>query len=222
MKFRTVIVLAAAAGLSAASSARALTVGELQEKMRSSESSVRTMQFRYVQEMRSSLANEVRISSGTVYLRKPRDLRIEQSGPERQLIVASGKSVFVYTPRFKQVLKDSWDRWIERNTFFPGLSGFSDTLQKLTRDYRWEIRGDGEIDGEKTLQVTLHRKGEGEPADHLDLWLGEADFIPRKTELVSGTLKLTTTVAALRVNPGLDAGLFKFEPPAGTGTIEMP
>src|SRR5438270_13774674 len=139
--------------------------------MRSSESSVKTLEFLYIQEMRSSLASEVRTSSGTVYLRKPKQLRIEQSGPERQLIVSSGKAVYVYTQRFKQVLQDSWDRWFSKNTFFPGLSGFSGTLQKLTQEYQWEIRGVGELNGEKTVEVSLRRSGEGGPKDRLDIWV---------------------------------------------------
>jgi outer membrane lipoprotein-sorting protein len=128
--------------------------------------------------------------------------------------------VFVYTPRFKQVLKDSWGRWSAKNFFFPGLPGASEALQELIGGYRWEIRGTGKVGGDGVVEVLL--KKPGKDGERLTLWLGTEDGIPRKTELASGTLKLTTTLSSVKLNPDLDRGLFRFEKPAGIEVIEVP
>ena len=198
----------------------ALTPAELQTRMAQADAALKTVSFDYVQELRSEAASEARRSSGTASIRKPRSLRIEQTDPERQLVVSDGHSVYVYTPRFHQVLKDSWKHWLSQNLFFPGLSGFSDTLKKLEEDYTWEILGEVQLRGEKTLALRL--KKNGTPGESLDLWVGASDFIPRRSEVVSGTLKLSTTLTELRKNPDLAAGLFKFNKPKDARVIAVP
>ena len=194
---------------------------ELQAKMSESDSSTESIQFDYIQEMSSSLSAEVRKSSGTAYFKKPKNLRIDQKGPERQLIVSSGRNVFIYTPRFNQVLKDSWDGWFAKSIFFPGLIGFEKTLEKLKKDYEWKIVGVSDLNGEKTWSVRLTQTPPGGGAD-LSLWLGEADFIPRKTEVTAGTLKVTTTLVSLERNLSLDPVLFNFRRPPDSDVIKIP
>lgn len=199
----------------------AVTVSELQEEMARSDSTIKSMSFGYIQEVRSSLTSEVQTSSGIAYFSKPRNLRIEQKEPERQLIVSSGKTVFIYTPRFHQVIKDSWNNWFSKNSFFPGLVGFSETLKKLKKDYNWTIVGVDDLNGEETFSVRLENAGD-DTGQRLNLWVGKADFIPRKTEVITGTLKLTTTLVSLKKNPELDAELFHFVQPEDSEMIEIP
>ena len=200
--------------------AHALTVSELQERMREANSSISSIRFNYVQEMTSELSREARKSSGKAYVKKPRNLRIEQKEPEDQLVVTSGKNVFVYTPRFNQVLKDSWKRWFSKNSFFPGLVGFDETMSKLKKQYEWKIMGASEINGEQTVNVHL-RNSAGQD-DQLNLWLGASDFIPRKTEAISGTLKVTTTLISIVYNLDLDSRLFDFQKPPKAEVIQIP
>jgi outer membrane lipoprotein-sorting protein len=120
----------------------------------------------------------------------------------------------------KAVRKDSWGRWSAKNFFFPGLPGASEALQELIGGYRWEIRGTGKVGGDGVVEVLL--KKPGKDGERLTLWLGTEDGIPRKTELASGTLKLTTTLSSVKLNPDLDRGLFRFEKPAGIEVIEVP
>jgi len=188
-----------------------------------SDSSLESVQFNYSQKMVSSLTKEVRASSGTAYFKKPGMLRIEQVKPERQLIVSAGKFVFIYTPRFHQVIKKLWKRYFSDHLFFPGLLGFSDTLKKLKKEYQWKIVGTDMVGGEKTLTVRLKSLSQDRQGrtGHLDLWVGESDFIPRKTELVEGTLKVTTVLGSLQLNPKLEPQLFKFRKPANTELIRL-
>ena len=197
-----------------------MTVAEVQEKMAQSDASLESVRFTYVQEMRSSLTEEVQTSSGIACFKKPRNLRIEQKEPLPQLIVSSGKYVFIYTPRFKQVLKDSWDRYFSKSSFFPGLIGFQETMQKLKDRYQWNVAEVSDLNGEKILHLRL--KSLGTDTDQMDLWIAQSDFIPRKAEMVTGTLKVTTTLVALEKNPSLGPELFKFERPEESRVISVP
>lgn len=198
----------------------ALTVSTLQEKISNSDLSLESIQFNYLQEMHSTLTSEVHSSSGIAYLKKPKELRIEQIEPEKQLIVSSGKNVFIYTPRFKQVIQESWNRWFANNLFFPGILGFSETFQRFKNEYHWEITGTLELNGEKL--VTVHLQSLSKEKDHhLNLWVSESDFIPRKTELVFGTLTLVTTCTSLQKNPELKSDLFRFRRPPDSEMIQL-
>ena len=199
---------------------RAMSVPELQEKMRESDSTLTGLEFQYVQVMTSALSSETQRSSGVAYFSKPRSLRVEQKEPENQLVVASGKNVFIYTPRFNQVLKDSWDRWFKRNSFFPGLMGFQETVDRLKKQYEWKILGHFDLNGESTVNIRL-KKPSGD-REELNLWLGASDYLPRKTEVILGTLKVTTTLVSLRRNPDLDPDLFDFKGPPDAEFIKVP
>lgn len=198
----------------------AITVPELQEKMEQASLKVEGLSFHYLQEMRSELNSTVRHSSGTAVLLKPRHFRLEQTQPEPQTVVSSGKTVFIYTPRFRQAVKNSWNKWLSENLLFPGLATFSDAMKKLKGDYEWSILEEREMNGEKTICVRLNSRS-AQQHHHLILCLGAADFIPRKTEWVSGTLSLSTTILSLEINPALSYELFRFRPPKGTAVVEL-
>ena len=186
------------------------------------ESSMESIRFDYVQEMRSELTSEIKQSSGTAYFKKPKQLRVEQQTPEPQLIVSEGKTIFIYTPRFGQVLKDSWTKWSSQNLLFPGLVTFSNTFQNLKKNYSWEILESVEINGEKNLVVKLIPTTKTQEKSWLKLWLREQDYLPRKTEWVSGTLSLVTTMGSLEKNAELKPDLFKFNRPPNTEVIQAP
>lgn len=212
----------AAAFLFTTGSASAWTVQELQTKMREADSALKSVQFDFTQETRSELTPEVRKSSGTAWARKPRDLRLEQKSPEEQLIVASGKTVTVYTPRFKQALTQKADSWFGQNLLFPGLAGFSGTLDRLANDFIWTLSEEMNADGGRTIKARLEGKAAKREGETLILWIAETDFIPRKTEYRAQTLSLTTQVSALKINPDPPADLFKFRLPPKATLIRMP
>ncbi len=212
-----------ALGVSAAAAGAAqISVQELQEKMLASDLRLTSLKVDYAQKMTSSLTAEVKKTSGTAYLRKPRELRIEQGDPEPQIIVASGKTVQIYTPRFRQVVKDSWQRWSDSQLLLPGIAGFGQTLDRLKKEYAWDIQGSTVIKGMNMILLKLSKPDGAAERENLTMWISETDFIPRRSELVMGTLKMTTEVKAIELNPELDRALFRFQPPKDTTVIQAP
>lgn len=148
-------------------------------------------------------------------------LRIEQDSPERQVIVTQGKNVFIHTPRFNQVLKDSWKNWSRKNSFLPGLFGSSGTLERLQKDYVWNMESGENLNGEETVVVRLESNAEGVD-EELKLWLGASDFVPRQAQVASEGWSLITFLTSLKLNLSLDPGLFRFSPPKDAVLIKVP
>ena len=196
-----------------------LTVAELQRNIREQDRKLESIQFEYIQEMRSSQSRETAKSQGRAYFQKPQSVRIDQESPERQVIVTQGKTVFIYTPRFNQVLKDTWKNWSRKNSFLPGLFGSSGTLDRLEKDYAWTLENGEKLNGEDTVVVRLKPAAEGED---LKLWLGAADFVPRKAQVSMGGGSLVTTLRSLRMNAPLEPGIFDFSPPKNASVIKVP
>jgi outer membrane lipoprotein-sorting protein len=205
-----------------AATAQALSVPEIQSRIAEQDKKLKAVSFEYVQELRSEGSAETVKSTGKAYFSKPKSLRVEQKLPEAQMIVSSGKHVYIYTPRFKQVLRDSWSRWARQNSFLPGMFGSAETLDRLKKDFSWKVGASETVSSEKTIKVQLVENIEADPAQVLYLWLGEQDFIPRKAEFKRGTLSMTMSLVALKVNPELDPKLFKFSAPKDAQVVDVP
>ena len=205
--------------------AGAITVEQLQQKMQEHDAAIHSLEFTFVQRVRSSLDSQTKESAGSAFIVKPKQVRIDQLRPEKQLVIGSGKTVYIYTPRFNQVLKSSWDKWVSNNFAFPGLSGFSQTLQKMKENYVWEIVSEpssetgSETSGETRLIEVLLKNGTKET---LHLWVDPTDFVPRKTEFIYGTLTLTTRLENVKINEPVDANLFQFKKPKNVTVLAIP
>ncbi len=200
------------------SAARAYTVSELQGKIQEADKNLKSIKFEYSQEMKSAESSKSSTVIGKAFFVKPNRLRVELESPEKQLIVTSGKFLYVYTPRFNQVLKDSWKHWARSNFFFPGLFGSSGSFEMLKNSYQWSL---GQSNDPSTIKLTLVGKSSGQ-AESVDLWLGKDDFIPRRAELKNGGVSLITVLASLQLNPELNPSLFKFSAPKGASIVDVP
>jgi len=200
-----------------------LTAAELQQKILEQDGKLMSAQFEYVQEMRSSQTPEMIESKGKVYYQRPKKLRIEMESPERQVIVTQGKSVFIYTPRFNQVLKTSWKNWSEKDVFLllPGFFGSSGALEQLKKDYVWNVESRENLNDEETVAVRLQSSAQ-DSNKVVSLWLGAEDFVPRKVQVASESLLWVISLVSLKLNGTLDPQIFKFSPPKDAALIHVP
>lgn len=198
----------------------ALSIKEVQDKMGETSSSIEAAQFNYTQEMKSSLSEEVKESSGTVIFKKPKFLKIEQKSPEPQMIVTSGKIVVIYTPRFNQVIKKDWDEWMGANFFFPGITQISGSFEKLKKDYDWILEDPSNSYAKKEIKVRLKNKNSKEGMEML-FTLDEKDYLLRKMEFFLNTFKVTTWLQEFEKNPNLKEKDFEFKPPKDAAVFQM-
>ncbi|MBI2916061.1 MAG: outer membrane lipoprotein carrier protein LolA [Elusimicrobia bacterium] len=203
------------------SSLLAMTVSDVQKKMQASAETVQSLQFQYVQELRSLQSAESRVSTGTVFYKKPKWMRIEHSNTENQITITQGKVVYIVTPRFNQVVQQSWDDWFQKNFWSLGLADFSPLLEKAMKEYNWSLLENKEFQGEKMIRIALKNRTDPEGTPAITLWISPSDYLLRKTELVSGSLIWSTTIHAVVRNSDLKESLFQFKVPPNSKVIQI-
>ena len=189
----------------------AITIPELQDGMKKTYLALNSVQFDYEQLATSTLTTEMRVSTGTLYFKKPRFVRIEQKSPEIQFIIANGKEVTLYTPRFHQAMIEPWDRWANGNLLLMCLSGSLESLKTLEMEYEWTIVGDAILEKVPTWVVHLSPLNDKINLSLIRIWISQENYTIRKVEWARESLKVETTLNLFQKNPELKKDLFQFK-----------
>lgn len=148
-------------------------------------------------------------SSGRVALSAPRLFRWEYAKPYPQLIVADGKTVWVYDPDLQQVTKRPQGAE-EQNS---PLAALIDPAA-LERDYN--VRESGNEGGLSWLQLTPRKEGAG--FESARLGFGKAGLA--KMSIVDAVGQRTEiTFAGWKRNPAFAQGTFRYVPPQGVDVV---
>lgn len=170
-------------------------------------SSVESLRGTFTQETRDERGEVVESSSGTMAIQRPERFRWVYEEPFRQVIVADGEDLWVYDAALEQVsVRPMTDMLAAGPAVL--LSG---RYEALERDFR--ITDDGEPGW-----VRLEARDGGWQFDAVRVRMrGE---VPQRLELTDNLGQTTVlTLDELEINPGLDAALFRFEPPEGVDVI---
>src|SRR5215210_6056085 len=102
--------------LSLATPSRAvLPLGDVLSRMEQTQRSVQDVTFTFVEHVRQG--NVQGKITGLVQMKKPQLLRVVQETPQQQVIITDGKSLSLYFPAQKQLLKGDWKAWVEHTKF---------------------------------------------------------------------------------------------------------
>jgi outer membrane lipoprotein carrier protein len=150
-------------------------------------------------------------SSGKVALSAPRLFRWEYVKPYPQLIVADGKTVWVYDPDLQQVTKRPQGAE-EQN------SPLSALIDPGRLDAQFSVKEGGSADGLEWLVLTP--KGDAADASFRSARLGFATTGLVKMQVVD-TLGQRTEIAfsGWKRNPAFPASTFRYAPPKGVDVI---
>jgi outer membrane lipoprotein carrier protein len=148
-----------------------------------------------------------RTESGILMLRKPGKMRWAYSQPAGKLFVSDGKLLWLYTPdenRVERMKFQESDDMRAPLAFLLGKLNFDKEFRNLQ----------GKPEGSDT-RITAEPKTESLPYSAVEFLVGADSHI--KEVRVTGFDKsvLHFTFDQERLNPALDAKLFKFEPPKG-------
>jgi len=211
------IALAAvlAAGAALPGPARAETPAALLRCVQDRYGSLRDLAAGFVQESRVASLGRSRSRSGRLFFQAPGRMRWEYDGPEPQLVVADGKQLWFHRPERRQVVVQPMDAAFTRQTPLLFLFGRGD----FAAEFSWEER---ELAAGAGGAVSIALRPRVETTDLSRLVL----------EVVAGECRLAGTIvedafgnithlvfSGERTNTGLDAGLFRFVPPAGTEVV---
>lgn len=195
----------------------ASTLDEVVARLERAEKEVQSLQFDFTQKTTLSIGGRAAESRGTAIFQRPNRFRVEQSAPETQTFVSNGKQFWVYLPDRGQVLKDSMDNWASFAGFPQGLTPFRMDVAEMKKKYRFSLEKENE--GEV---LTLTPLDGGAYPFTLRLWVNMDTGIAQQTALVSDNLTALVTVRNVKVNPPLDAHVFRFVVPKGIEILELP
>ncbi|MGY1520149.1 outer membrane lipoprotein chaperone LolA [Luteimonas sp. A482] len=150
-------------------------------------------------------------SSGRVALSAPRLFRWEYEKPYPQLIVADGKTVWVYDPDLEQVSRRPQGSAEQDSP----LAALLDPA-RLDRDFL--VEEDGESDGLQWL--VLKPKQNAEEAAFQSARLGMGDTGLARMEIVDALGQRTQIrFSGWKRNPAFSADTFTYTPPAGVDVV---
>ncbi len=190
--------------------AKEVTVNEVISYVQKRYDTTEDITATFTQETYSPGAVEPVMASGKVFFKRPEMMRWEYERPVPQLIVTSGKEVYVYEKEARQVMVLPKERFLSSavsRAFFLG-KGSLRTFFDVTTDEEcglktvWCLRlvPKKESGTLKALRIVI------DPQTHLiqEMWI--SDELSSRTHI---------RFRDIRVNQHLSPDLFRFEPPAG-------
>ncbi len=152
-----------------------------------------------------------RTESGRLLLRKPGRMRWDYTKPQGKLFVSDGKWLWLYTPSGNRVekmkLKETDDMRAPL-AFLLGRLDFSKEFSKI----RARPEGDGTL-------IQAEPKSANLPYTDVEFLVGPHREIRRVKVTGYDKSVLEFEFRDEKLNPKLDAGLFRFEPPPGAEVI---
>jgi outer membrane lipoprotein carrier protein len=173
---------------------------------------LRTLQVDF--EERVSYGERVRrAEKGTLYLLRPGKMRWEYTDPKGKLFVADGQMFYLYSPHSNQVQRlkpKAAADWRAPLAFLLGRLDFGREFGPITIRPREEL-----------IELAAAPRSEREPFKEAVFHVAARTFEIRRI-VVTGQDGMVTEFLfrGERANPALEAGLFRFEPPAGAEIVD--
>lgn len=170
---------------------------------------LRSLSAWFVQSVRDEKGDVIQVSSGKMYMQKPRKFRWDYAEPYVQTIVADGKRVWLYDKDLEQVTVRAMDEALS-SVPLAVLSGAGPIAQSFV------IKAGANRAGVRWYELTP-RKQESE-FSLLRLAFAGEQLVTIELE---DALRQTTQLSLENVQRNVDlaAGLFVFEPPQGVDVV---
>jgi outer membrane lipoprotein carrier protein len=174
---------------------------------------------RFRQETRLHGFDQVQVGEGQVWILKPGMMRWDYAKPERQTIVASGDTLWIYLPQDRQVIRDQVAHSLGTRTpalFLAGQARLSELFTVTAPPLE-------ESSEPRLLQLELTPKSGAVPYALVQLGIDPNSYLVRRVRLADALGNITTMWfedidTAQPVNPSL----FQFQVPPGVDVISPP
>lgn len=171
---------------------------------------VHTLRADFEQQVFNARSELVQKASGRVTLQRPGRFRWDYTTPYHQVIVADGKTLWIYDADLDQVTEKPLDTLVKDT---PAVLLSSDASLKDSFD----VKDLGQQNGMAWVEL-LPRAG---ASNFKRVRLGFDQQGPRVMELTDGFDQLTRlSFSHVVLNAPVDPGLFQFQPPAGVDVIK--
>ncbi len=173
----------------------------------------------FTQETFNKSLKRTMTEEGSVFFKKPRNMRWDYSKPEVKKLIINPQKAWLYLPREKAAYVQKADNIFQSATLLRFLSG----LGKLKDDFQINYAAPEALDKHGNYLLKLTPKEKNSYLQALGITLDKDTYfiIQVSFEDLMGnitTLKFSNIV----MNADLSDKLFKFQPPAGTNIFDMP
>jgi outer membrane lipoprotein carrier protein len=203
----------------AAKAAQALGLDELMARVQDRYDRTQQLRAYFRQEIRLHGFDQVQTGEGQVWILKPGMMRWDYTKPERQTIIASGDTLWIYLPQDRQAIRDQVTPSLGARTpalFLAGQARLSDLFT---------ISGTPARDSSEAglLPLELTPKGGTLPYTQVQLGIDASSYLVRRVRLIDA-LGNTTTMwfADIDTEGAVDPSLFQFQVPPGVEVISPP
>jgi len=127
----------------------------------------------------TDVVNDTSTETGQISVRRDQKMRIEFTKPDPRVILRTGDSLFVFTPKIKRVEEYN----IGKNRSLVDqyvLLGFGTKSQNIEKSYDIALSGEEEIDRRKTFVLTLTPKSEDvrKQITKIQMWIDASSWLP--------------------------------------------
>lgn len=187
-------------------------VDEIVDKVQATYENTADLEATFLQESLIKTMDMVEKSEGKVYIKKPGKMRWDYKKPRKQEIVVEGKTIWIYKPDEKQVLKAPFSDNPQNRTPASFLSG----VGRLKDDFEIKLSK-----GSKNYMLSLTPKGIKGNIEKIFLDVNPEDYTIQSFSLfdIYGN-KTTITLKNIKTNKGLKDSIFHFKVPEGVKVIE--
>ena len=176
------MALALLAGALAAAAARTpphWTVDAVVEQMDHAAASFRTLTADLEHSKYTDVVKDTSVETGRIFVRRDEKMRIEIQKPDPRIILRSGDTLFVFTPKIKRV--EEYDLGKSRAMVDQYvLLGFGTRGDDLKKSYLLTVLGEAAFDDRKTVLLELTPKSEKirSQISKIQMWVDQASWIP--------------------------------------------
>jgi outer membrane lipoprotein carrier protein len=205
------------AGVLIAAACRAVDVHKIVEKVQERYDNTRDFSAKVTEEMTIASLGKTTTAQGTVAFKKPGKMRWELDHDAPQVIVADGKTLWLYQPKEHQVIKAPFDAAFRSGTPISFLTG----VGRIAQDF--DVSLDGTSADGKLVYLMLVPRRDSATVGKLRLTVASDNGEIRGAEIfdpLGNVSRLQFT--DIRRNQDLPDKDFVFEVPAGIDVVTPP
>ena len=127
----------------------------------------------------TDVVKDTSTETGQIFVRRDQKMRIDFTKPDPRVILRTGDSLFVYTPKINRV--EEYNLGKNRSLVDQYvLLGFGTKSQNMQRSYDIELTGEEEIDQHKAFLLTLTPKSEDvrKQITKIQMWIDSSSWLP--------------------------------------------
>lgn len=187
-------------------------VDEVLSRLQRKYESLRDLSASFTQVVRFGVMQSTQTFGGKLWMKKNNKYRIEM---DQQTIVTDGQTVWTYSELNRQVFIDTFRD--DPKSITPER-----LLATAPKNYFASLIGKEQLDGVETIVLKLVPKDSKSSMKSMKLWIDPSSWLMTKVEVLDASETLTTYGAKdVKINAGIDDGLFRFTPPPGVDVIDL-